>query len=124
MAKPEIARTLRQNVVANTNVLALQAATTAMEDDDFYQFSLKKTIEGKKLMYETMDELGLEYVQSNTNFIFFKTGRNISAFSQQMLNENVKVGRPFPPYNDWCRISTGTIEEVQMFNTALKKVLG
>lgn len=124
IAKPEIARKLRQNIVANTNVLAIQAAITAMGDDEFYQFSLKKVQEGKALMYQTMDNMGLEYIQSSTNFIFFKTGRNISQFSRQMRNENVRVGRPFPPYNDWCRISTGTIEEVQMFNTALKKVLG
>ena len=124
IAKPEIARTLRQNIMANTNVLAIQAAITAMEDDEFYQFSLKKVQEGKALMYKAMNELNLKYIPSNTNFIFFKTGMNINNFNKQMLDENVRVGRPFPPYTDWCRISMGTIEEVQMFNTALKKVLG
>jgi len=123
IAKPEIARTLRQNIVANTNVLAIQAAITAMGDDEFYEFSVNKVKEGKAMMYKAMDDLNLEYIPSNTNFIFFKTGRNINQFSKQMLAENVKVGRQFPPYTDWCRISMGTIEEVEMFNTALKKVM-
>ncbi len=124
IAKPEIANRLRRNVVANTNVLAIQAAITAMDDNEFYEFSLKKVKEGKQLMYQTMDQMNLEYLKSNTNFIFFKTGRDIGTFNRQMLQEGVKVGRPFPPYTDWCRISMGTIEEVQMFNKALKKVLG
>jgi histidinol-phosphate aminotransferase len=114
VAKPALANKIRVNIVANSNVLALKAAMTAINDDEFYQFSLKKVKEGKQMMYKTMDELGLEYIPSNTNFIFFKTGRDIKTFNAQMLENGVKVGRPFPPYNDWCRISMGTIEEVEI----------
>lgn len=123
VAKPELANKIRQNVVANTNVLAIQAAISAMKDDEFYQFSLNKVREGKELMYATMNELKLEYIRSNTNFIFFKTGRDIKTFNAQMLAEGVKVGRPFPPFNEWCRISMGTIEEVKIFNEALRKIM-
>lgn len=123
VAKPEIAAKLRQNIVADTNVLAIDAAIAGLKDKAFYNFSLSKVKEGKKLMYAAMDELGLEYIKSHTNFIFFKTGRNIGNFQQQMLAQGIKVGRPFPPYTDWCRISMGTIEEVQLFNIALKKVM-
>lgn len=124
IAKPGIARTLNNNVVANTNVLAIKAAMEALRDDEFYQFSLAKTKEAKALMYETMDQLNLQYINSHTNFIFFRTGQNIAAFNAAMLKEGVKVGRPFPPYTNWCRISTGTIEEVKHFNKSLLKVLG
>ncbi|NVK83509.1 MAG: aminotransferase class I/II-fold pyridoxal phosphate-dependent enzyme [Cytophagia bacterium] len=123
VAKPELANRIRRNMPANTNVLALRAAMTALNDDDFYNFSLQKVKEGKQLMYSAMDGLGLEYVKSHTNFIFFKTGRNIQQFNNQMEAEGVRVGRPFPPYNEWCRISMGTIEEAQIFNKALKKVM-
>ncbi len=123
IAKPEVAAKIRKNVVAYTNVIAIKAATAAMNDKEFYQFSLNKVREGKELMYSTMDDLGLEYIRSNTNFIFFKTGRNISTFQKQMLEQGVKVGRPFPPFTNWCRISMGTIEEVQLFNQSLKKVI-
>jgi histidinol-phosphate aminotransferase len=40
-----------------------------------------------------------------------------------MEKENVLIGRPFPPFNDWARISTGTMEDVMLFDKALKKVL-
>ncbi len=39
-----------------------------------------------------------------------------------MLEKGVMIGRAFPPFYDWCRISTGTIEEVQAFNKALISV--
>ena len=41
-----------------------------------------------------------------------------------MEKENVLIGRPFPPFTDWARISTGTIEEVQQFDIALRKIMG
>ncbi len=123
IAKPEIANKLRDNIAAYTNVLAIDAAIAAMEDKEFYEFSLNKVKEGKQLMYSAMNDLGLEYIRSNTNFIFFKTGRNIKTFNRQMLEQGIKVGRPFPPFDEWCRISMGTIQEVQLFNQALKNVL-
>lgn len=123
LAKPALAKKIRDNVVAYTNVIALKAAVSSMKDDEFYRFSLEKVKECKQIMYAAMDELKLEYIKSNTNFIFFKTGRNINTFNKQMLDEGVRVGRAFPPYTDWCRISTGTIEEVQYFAEKLKKVL-
>ena len=76
------------------------------------------------MIYQQLDAMGLPYVKSHTNFVFFKTGRPIAEVQKAMLAEGVQVGRPFPPFLDWCRISTGTIEEMKMFNKALKKVMG
>jgi histidinol-phosphate aminotransferase len=123
VAKPEIAAGLRKNIMAFTNVLAIEAAKNALDDQEFYDFSLNKTKEAKKIILEGLDDLNLEYAPSNTNFIFFKSGRNIEKLQQQMLAKGIMVGRPFPPFDDWCRISTGTLEEVIQFNDALKKVL-
>ena len=123
VAKPEIAAGLRKNIMAFTNVLAIEAAKNALDDQEFYDFSLNKTGEAKKIILEGLDDLNLEYAPSNTNFIFFKSGRNIEKLQQQMLAKGIMVGRPFPPFDDWCRISTGTLEEVIQFNDPLKKVL-
>jgi len=123
IAKPEIANKIRERVVAFTNIFAIKAAIAALKDQSFYDFSVKKVNEGKQLMARSMDELGLTYLPSHTNFMFFKTGMDIEKFNKLMLEKGVKVGRPFPPFNKWCRISTGTIDEVKRFNQAMMKVL-
>ncbi|MDW3192024.1 MAG: histidinol-phosphate transaminase [Cytophagales bacterium] len=124
VAKPEIVKKMRTNLMAFTNMMAIAAAEEAIRDQEFYEFSLKKTQEGKKMIYETLDQLGLEYAPSQTNFIFFKSGVPITDLQSKMKAQGVLIGRPFPPFDRWCRISTGTIEEVQRFNQALTKVLG
>ena len=105
----------RPNIMAQTNVLAVAAASEALKDTDFYKFSLKKANEEKDKIYKLLDYLDLKYVKSSTNFVFFESKKHIDKLSAEMLEKGVRVGRPFPPFYDWCRISTGTSEEVDIF---------
>jgi histidinol-phosphate aminotransferase len=123
IARPDIAERLNNAVMANTNMLAIAAAKEALKDDAFYKFSLGMNEAAKKQIYATLDELGLEHIKSHTNFVFFKSGRNIKELMAQMQKENVIIGRPFPPFYEWARISTGTTQEMEMFDRALKKVM-
>ena len=119
IAKPELARQIRQNVVAMTNVYAIAGAKAALEDDAFFNFSIRKNKEAKIMIYEALDHLGLDYIKSHTNFVFFHSGKPISQLQSAMLEKGVRIGRPFPPFYDWCRISTGTKEEMELFARAL-----
>ncbi len=123
VARADIAERLRDNTMANISMLGLHAAKAALEDQEFYRFSIKKTEEAKKNIYKLLDELGLTYIPSHGNFIFFKTGRDIKAVQSSMAALNVQVGRPFPPFYQWCRISMGTPEEMDMFAQGLRKVM-
>ena len=42
---------------------------------------------------------------------------------KQMLEKGIMIGRAFPSFDDWCRISTGTPHEVIMLNDALKNYI-
>ena len=128
--KPELADGLfgkyspygRPNIMAQTNVLAVAAASEALKDIDFYKFSLKKANEEKDKIYKLLDYLDLKYVKSSTNFVFFESKKHIDQLSAEMLEKGVRVGRPFPPFYDWCRISTGTSEEVDRFIESMLEV--
>ncbi len=122
IAKPSIAAAIRKNVVAMRNVLAIAAADAALQDDAFYKFSLAKNKEENYKIYTVLDYLKLPYVRSSTNFVFFHSKKDIRDLGPQMLEEGVRIGRPFPPFYDWCRISTGTLEEVDRFVDGMLKV--
>ena len=128
--KPELADQLfgkyspygRPKIMAQTNVLAVAAASEALNDDDFYKFSLKKANEEKSKIYKLLDYLNLKYVESSTNFVFFESKMHIDDLSKKMLDKGVRIGRPFPPFYDWCRISTGTSEEVDKFINSMLQI--
>jgi histidinol-phosphate aminotransferase len=52
MAKPKVAINLRKNIMAFTNVLAIKAAKNAIDDQEFYNLSLNKTFDAKKIIME------------------------------------------------------------------------
>lgn len=122
IARPDIANRIRPNAMASTNMLAVYAAKAALKDQQFYNTSLAKNLEAKEYMYDLFDELGLKYVKSHTNFVFFHTGMPIGKLIEKMKEQDVQVGRPFPPLTDWCRISTGQMNDVMKFGQGLKKV--
>lgn len=124
VAKPEIANKLKSSVMAMTNVLAIAAAKEALLDDEFYKFSILKNKETKDHIYKTLNDLKLEYIPSHTNFVFFKSGRPVNELIDAMKKEGVSIGRPFPPFMNWARISTGTTEQVEQFGNALRTVMG
>ena len=78
-------------------------------------FSIQKSKEAKAIIYKALDHLELPYVKPSANFVFFKSGKHIDELGAQMLNKGIMIGRAFPPFFDWCRISTGTIEETELF---------
>lgn len=124
IARPALAQKLKDRVVANTNIMAIEAGKAALADQEFYQFSLQKNAEAKALLTQTLDELKLPYLESHANFVFFQSGKDVAELGKTMAQKGFIIGRPFPPLNDWCRISTGTIEEVTLYNQAIKEVLG
>lgn len=122
IARPDIIERLDKKTVAGPNVLAIAAAKAALEDEDFYDFSIEKNRIARKMMTTTLDDLSLNYVPSACNFIFFHAGRPISEVQAAYRKEGLLVGRSFPPLTDWCRVSMGTVEQVEKLCAATRSI--
>lgn len=122
IARPDIINRLGKSSMAGPNVLAVTAAIAALKDEEFYNYSIEQNRITKKMMSDTLDELGLPYVDSACNFLFYHSGQDISQLYQSYMSHGVKVGRPFPPMLDWCRVSMGTIDQVERLCSATRKI--
>jgi histidinol-phosphate aminotransferase len=67
--------------------------------------------------------MGLRYARPHVNFVFFDTGMPLAQFAYSMREHNILVGRLFPPFDTWCRITIGTEPEVTAFLSALHAVI-
>lgn len=121
---PEIAKRLESYLTDSLNVIGLRAAIASYQDERFQAHSIEQNNRAKKIVTNHLDNKGIEYLDSQTNFIFIKTGMNIAKFQPAMEKNGVIVGRPFPPYNKWCRLSMAKPEEMGNFNTGMDRVLG
>jgi len=123
-AHPELIQRINDAKTGRTNVLGLNAAIASYQDQDFQDFTISKNRESLAIVESMLDELGHRYVKSNANFTFIYTGRDVREVSQAFRAENIMVGRPFPPMEDWLRVSMAKPHEMEYFAQVYNKILG
>ncbi|WP_022941438.1 histidinol-phosphate transaminase [Psychromonas hadalis] len=130
ISHPEIADILnRVRQPFNCNALALKAAVTVLNDEDYLLQSVALNNEGMEDLSAFFTDNNLEYIASMGNFITVNVGnscdkRTGDSVYQALLQEGVIV-RPITGYGlpNHLRISIGTHSENQRFKEALTKVL-
>jgi histidinol-phosphate aminotransferase len=97
------------------NVLALHAAMAAIEQDD--AFAAAERARNKEVRDFTMKwfaDRRMKPTDSQANFMFVNIGRPVKEFRDACRARGVLVARDFPPFEkSHCRISFGTMEEMQ-----------
>lgn len=102
------------------NHLALLAASASLRDKDFLKESLAANERSLKILLATLEDLKIAHLPTETNFVMFKLKGNIRDFNQKMAAQNIRVGRPFPPMEDHCRVTLGLESEMKTFCTTLR----
>lgn len=104
--------------------LNIAAASAALADKAHVNRTRTITASERTKWISVLDELKLPHTDSHTNFIFFDTGRPQPQLAAAFLARNVDIGRTFPPYLTWARITVGLPEENRIAQQQLREVLG
>ena len=119
VARPDIIERLEKHATGTPNCFGMRAAIASINDTEYQTFVRSRTIEGRTLLTRSLKDMGKRVVPSQTNFVFFHAGIPVEEVQNAMRAKGFIVGRAFPPYNDWCRVSIGTPEEMKSFVAAL-----
>jgi len=107
---------LREYIASsNANYLALAAGHASLNDTGLISRSRKANDEGIRILHEALDEVGLEYLPSYTNFVMHRINGEQDVYRERMAEAGVKVGRNFPPLLEFNRLSIGTPSEMEQF---------
>ncbi len=108
----------------NANTLAQVAAKAALEDSDFMSQTLKIVREGFRYLYQSLNDLEIEYIPTQTNFFLIKVPMGGKKIYELMLREGVIV-RSMDSYGlpQYIRINAGLEKENERFIKTLRKVL-
>ena len=104
----------------NTGTLAQAAALAALEDTDHVRMSCRVNGDGKRFLYDALDQFGLRYTPTEANFIWVDTGRDAQGLYETLLRQGVIV-RPMGERH--VRITIGLEHENAKLVQALEKVL-
>jgi histidinol-phosphate aminotransferase len=118
---PTTAVRLQEHTIQNNpNVLAGAAAIASLQDEGIVGRAIAVNEESKEIVHTTLDELGLEYLPTNTNFIMHRINGDLATYRGRMADEGLLVGRDFPPMLDHNRLSFGLPEEMDRWASAIK----
>ncbi len=120
VARPDIIKRLRPLQMSFLNVMGLRAAIASYQDDAFQSLSKSKIKECLSVTQSALDDIGLPYTPSVANFVLFDTGGSVRDFARAMRQKNMLVGRSYAPYETWCRVSMGTVEQMGQFAEAVR----
>ena len=67
-----------------------------------------------------LDELGLGYLPSHTNFLMHPIEGDVKVYIARMRDRGLHVGRPFPALPSYNRLSMGLPEEMAVWAEALR----
>jgi len=120
LARPDIISDFERLRMSLLNLPGLRAATASYADLEYQAFSRARINEGRAICNDLFDELGRAHSRSAGNFVYFDTGGPAPAFARAMRDRGIMVGRAYPPYKTWCRVSIGTVEDMRVFAEAAR----
>lgn len=109
--------------VFNANKIAQAAAIASLDDEEHIQktVELNRASLGKMKVY--FDAHNMRYVPTATNFIFVNINMSSRVAYEELLKRGVIVRPGFLwGYENWIRVSSGTLEQTDVFLEALDAV--
>ncbi len=126
VALPETLKKITSMVRSNMglNVTALKGAMASLEDTAFQENSRKWTKETREYVFEAISNLGYDPIPSYTSFMLFPLKMEGQPYLDQMFDHGIGVRVFEIEDKPWCRVSMGTMKEMEMFVDSFKKVVG
>ena len=120
-----IARLARWTMPYNGNALAVAAGVASVKDEAQIERERRRNTEALKFTTDFFRNAGFKTSDSQANFVWVNLRRPAREFGDACEKQGVLVGRPFPPFEKThCRISLGTMEEMQRAVGVFRSVLG
>jgi len=105
------------------NRLAIAAAAASLQDAGYVAGVTRQVAQERETWFRLFRDLKLKFTPSSGNFVFFETGMPHAEFAGALLKDGVEIGRAFPPYELWARVSIGLPEENAIARAAVRKLL-
>ncbi|MEE2771228.1 MAG: histidinol-phosphate transaminase, partial [Bacteroidota bacterium] len=102
---------------------SIAAASASMDDTEFLASCRTKLVDARKYFTSYLDSRNISYMPSQTNFVIFPIEVAGDEFLSKVYERDMAV-RAFKFWDqDWCRVSMGKMEEMELFTGALNEIL-
>lgn len=99
----------------SANIFALRCALASLDDEDERQIAILRNANDRETFMHEATKRKLRPIPSWTNFVMMNTFRPVKTVIDHFKQNNILIGRPFPPMDTFARISLGTPDQMKQF---------
>jgi histidinol-phosphate aminotransferase len=116
VASPGVAQKLASRCVpASVNLAAAVAAVSALDDQAFVRACVKSNAGNRQEFFKQANARKLAMIDSQANFVMMNAQRPSTEVSEHFKKNGVLIGRPFPPLDNYIRVTLGKPAEMAEF---------
>ena len=123
-AHPELTREISSRQTGLQNIMGVRAAYASYQDEEHSKFVRRTARESLDIVESYLRSAGINHIKSDANFSFIETGHPIEQVQARFMAENIQIGRPFPPFTNWMRLSMAKPDEMRYFVQTWRKLYG
>ncbi len=116
VASADVAQKLASRCVpASVNLAAAVAAVSALDDQAFVRECVKNNADNRQEFFKQAKARKLSTIDSNANFVMMNAQRPAPELIAHFQKNGVLIGRPFPPLDNYIRVTLGKPGEMAEF---------
>ena len=100
--------------------LTLAAALASLQDEVHRSECKQKNAAARDYTIKSLKDMNINCIPSVTNFILFPLGNYNGNFADFMMTKNIHLRSNTFVGEKWCRVSVGTMDEMQQFIKVMK----
>src|ERR1035438_5161768 len=104
-------------------ITALVAASASLKDAQLVPERKRRNAEIRSQVFSWLDRNGYSYIPSESNCFMIDTKKPAKSTIDAMAKQNVFIGRIWPVWPTYTRITIGTAPEMEQFQAAFQKVM-
>lgn len=128
---PSVLVRLEEYSTSGPSFLAAIAAQEALKDETHLDANRKNYSEVRRYVCAELDRMGIKYAPNPQGaFVYFQSGITGRELNEKMRASDILIGSSRASgvaegeYEDWCRVSIGTKEQMDVFLGELSRILG
>ncbi|HEY6969149.1 MAG TPA: histidinol-phosphate transaminase [Candidatus Angelobacter sp.] len=108
-------RLREQRLEDSLNIFVMRCALASLDDSAGHQRARDRNAADRDEFLRQASARKLKTIPSATNFVMMSTNRPVRTLIEHFRQNNIRIGRPFPPMDTYARISLGKAEEMKEF---------
>ncbi len=105
---------------AGASAVSLAGALASLQDQEFVSYCKKENQKCRSIFYAALDKVGMPYLKSNTNFVYFDSTPYPKDVRKLLESQQIVGARTFEEGSKWLRLSIGTAAEMEKVAEVLK----